>query len=115
MGDINVLTDKLEDLDKVSEVVGKFEKVSGAILSRNKKCKVIGFGNWAGREDWPLAWIKPVKSEKMFGLSRVYYVASVLPMMPKVVKKFESLMGKYLWNFSGKVLRVAIDEMKNKK
>ena len=51
----------------------------------------------------------------MFGLSRVYYVAAVLPMKPNVVKKFESLIGKYLWNFSGRVLRVAIDELKNKK
>merc|ERR1711954_37592 len=52
---------------------------------------------------------------RIFGLSRVYYAAAVLPMKPEVVKKFESLMGKYLWNFSGKILRVAIDEMKNKK
>ena len=29
--------------------------------------------------------------------------------------KLESLMGKYLWNFSGKILRVSIDDMKNKK
>ena len=109
-----------------------------------KKCKVIGFGSWAGRQDWPLAWIQPVKSEKifgificdsyeellelnwnhryqkfsntihswsnrvldtlqqrvevirLFGLSRVYYVASVLPMKPGVIKQFEKLMGKYL-------------------
>ena len=51
----------------------------------------------------------------MFGLSRVYYVAAVLPMKSEVVKKFESLMGKYLWNYSGRILRVALDEMKNKK
>ena len=51
----------------------------------------------------------------MFGLSRVYYVAAVLPMKPKVVKKFESLIGKYIWNFSGRIMRVAIDELKNKK
>ena len=36
-------------------------------------------------------------------------------MKSEMVKKFESLMGKYIWNFSGKVLRVAIDEIKNKK
>ena len=66
--DVNVVTDNLGDLDVVSEVVGKFEKVSGAILSRNKKCKVIGFGNWAGKEDWPLAWVNPVKSENIFGI-----------------------------------------------
>ena len=42
-------------------------------------------------------------------------MAAVLPMKIKMVKKFESLMGKYLWNFSGRTLRVAINEMKNKK
>ena len=132
-------------------------------LQEQKKCKVIGFGSWVEKQDWPLAWVKPVKSEKifgvficdsyndilelnwnyrikkfsnimyswsnrvldtlqqrvevirMFGCSRVYYVAGVLPMLPKVVRKFESLMGKYLWNFTGKVLRVSIDELKNGK
>ena len=29
---------------------------------------------------------------RMFGLSRVYYVAAVLPMKSEVVKKFERLM-----------------------
>ena len=161
--DINLMTDNLEDFDVVSGVVKKFEVVSGAILSRNKKCKVIGFGGWVDRQDWPLAWIKPVKSEKIFGiyicdsyeeilevnweyrykkfsdaifswssrildtlqqrvevirvfaLSRVYYVAAILPVKPKMVKKFESLMGKFIWNFSGKVLRIALDEIKNDK
>ena len=156
--DINVITDNLGDFDVVATVIEKFEKVSGAILSRNKKCKVIGFGNWVGKEEWPLEWVKPVKSEKIFGificnsyneilelnwnyrfrkfsnmiyswshrvldtlqqrvevirvfgLSRVYYVAAVLPMKHEVVKKFESLMGKYLWNFSGRTLREAIGE-----
>ena len=161
--DINVTTDNLGDFEIVATVIGKFEKVSGAILSRNKKCKVIGFGNWNEKQDWPLEWFKPVKSEKifgificdsyheilelnwnyrykkfsnmmyswsyrildilqqrveairMFGLSRVYYVAAVLPIKPEMVRKFESLMGKYIWNFSGRVLRVSIDEMKNRK
>ena len=49
-------------------MVQRFEKVSGAILSRNKKCKVIGLGNWASKEDWPLVWIKTVKYEKVFGI-----------------------------------------------
>ena len=43
--DINVITDNLGDFDDISTVIEKFEKVSGALLSRNKKCKVIGFGN----------------------------------------------------------------------
>ena len=42
-------------------------------------------------------------------------MASVLPMKPVVLNKFEKLNGKYLWDFSGNILRVAISEMKNKK
>merc|ERR1712121_152451 len=43
------------------------------------------------------------------------YVASILPVMPNVVKKFESLMGKFIWSKSGKILRIALDEIKNRK
>ena len=32
-----------------------------------------------------------------------------------MVKKFESLMGKFIWNSSGRILRVALDEVKNDK
>merc|ERR1711954_513857 len=35
--------------------------------------------------------------------------------MGGVVNKFESLIGKFLWNFSGRMLRVAINEIKNEK
>ena len=52
---------------------------------------------------------------RIFGLSRVYYVASILPVTPNIVKKFESLMGKFIWSKSGKILRIALDEIKNKK
>ena len=50
------------------ELVVKFEQYSGAILSRDKKCKVLGLGAWASRESWPVAWLKPVKSLKVFGI-----------------------------------------------
>ena len=131
--DINLTTNDLSDLGKISEVVEKFEVVSAAILSETY---------------WPLAWLKPVKSLKIFGifladscseiqklnwdfrfkkfsdvifswsprildtlqqrvevirmfaLSRVYYVAAILPIKPSLVKKFESLMGNFLWKFS---------------
>ena len=66
--DVNLMTDNLDDLGKISEVVQNFEVISGAILSRDKKCKVIGFGNWSARTEWPLAWLKPVKSLKIFGI-----------------------------------------------
>ena len=52
---------------------------------------------------------------RMFGLSRVYYVASILPVTPSVVKKFESIMGKFIWSKSGRILRIALEDIKNKK
>ena len=159
--DLNVLTDDLEDFERLSEEVVKFESFSGAILSRDKKSKVVGFGKWSKKETWPILWLKPVRSMKIFGifvcdsynemmtlnwdfrfksfsdaiyswsprildtlqqrvevirvfaLSRVYYIASILPIRATMVKKFESLMGKFIWQKSGKVLRVAIEELKN--
>ena len=161
--DVNLLTNNLEDFSIISGVISEFEAVSGAILSRDKKCKVVGFGNWVDKQDWPLTWMKPVKIQKIFGifisdsytemikvnwdfrlknfshafyswsprildtlqqrvevirtfaLSRVYYVAGILPVKPSMVKKFESLMGKFIWNSSGRILRVALDEIKNEK
>ena len=32
--------------------ITKFEQYSGAILSRDKKSKVVGFGGWAKKESW---------------------------------------------------------------
>ena len=48
---------------------------------------------------------------KVFGLSRVYYVASILPMRKYHIKKFESIMGNFIWR--GRILRIALDELKN--
>ena len=42
--------------------------MGGALLSRNKKCKVMGFGKWHDRKVWPLHWIQGVKSIKVFGI-----------------------------------------------
>ena len=161
--DINAVTSNLDDFLVIEKVSKKFELSSGAILSRNLKCKVVGFGAWATKEDWPVPWIKPVKTVKIFGiiicnsyremvrlnwdyrfknfsdaiyswknrfletlsqrvevlrtfaLSRVFYVAAILPLGKTMVRKFESLMGKFLWNFSGKLLRISLVDLKNPK
>ena len=54
-----------------------------------------------------------IKGLKLFALSRIFYVASILPIRITMVRKIEKVMGKFLWNSSGKVLRVAMGEMKN--
>ena len=149
----------INEFEKMSEIVSAFECVSGAILSRNKKCHVLGLGKWTNREHWPIPWLRSVQSVKVFGihifnsysqiisvnwklnleafsrtvfswtsrsletiqqrvevlkvfgLSRVYYVASILPMRKYHIKKFESIMGNFVWR--GRILRIALDELKN--
>ena len=159
--DVNVMTVSLSDFLAVDLAVRKFEAISGAILSRSKKSKVIGFGTWKKKTDWPLTYLKTVEEIKVFGifvmdsfrslikrnwdfrfekfqdvvrswtprifetmvqrvevlrmfaLSRVVYVASILPIRKCMIKKFEKEIGKFLWTASGKVLRVPLDELKN--
>ena len=52
----------------MSQEVARFEQFSGAILSRDKKSKVVVFGRWARKETWLVAWLKPVKTIKIFGV-----------------------------------------------
>ena len=48
--------------------VQRFEAVSGAILSRDQKCKVVGFGSWKDRTVWPQPYVKTVEEIKVFGV-----------------------------------------------
>ena len=47
--------------------MSRFEKVSGAILNRAKKCVILGLGKWAKRTEWPLTWLRTVTETKVFG------------------------------------------------
>ena len=51
---------------------------------------------------------------KTFGLSRIYYVAAILPINNTMVQKIESLIGSFLWKSGVWPLRVALSEVKNR-
>ena len=51
---------------------------------------------------------------KIFALSRVFYIASIIPITKLAISKFEKLMGKFLWASGGKVLRVSLADIKNR-
>ena len=158
--DVNVMTTDINVLVKVDEAVRGFEEVSGAILSRNLKCKVMGLGRWRRKCTWPLNYLQTVDAIKIFGFyimdsyrdilkknwdyryqkfentvfswssrrlltlkqrveviktfaySKLYYVASVLPMSKTLCKKFEKVVGRFIWSSSGKILRIALNELK---
>ena len=157
--DVNFVGEREGDLIVIEEVFTRFEDISGAILSRSQKSKVMGLGQWKGRQDWPLDWLKVVNVMKIFGFqitpsykltlrlsweaclagfrktimswkarqlntlvqrvevlkvfacSKIWYKASALPLPPSFAKKFESLMGTFLW--FGRLERLQMDEVKN--
>ena len=65
--DLNILTGNLTDLVAIDNAICKFESVSGAVLSRGNKCKIIGFGAWKDKVNWPLGYLQPVGEVKIFG------------------------------------------------
>ena len=57
--------------------------------------------------------VQRVEVLRLFASSKLWYKASALPLPPKYLKKFESLMGRFLW--AGKLERLKLDEVKNLK
>ena len=51
---MNVLTNNLSDFAVLDDAVRKFESISGAFPSRDKKCNGMGLGSWADKVDWLL-------------------------------------------------------------
>ena len=70
LDDIEIISEDDQDLVRFNEVMQKFEMQSGAMLSRDKKSKVMGLGLWQGREDWPreVPWLRTVQEMKVLGL-----------------------------------------------
>ena len=65
--DLNFLSESENDLPVINDIFVKFEDISGAILSRSCKSKVMGLGLWRNRNDWPLPWLKVQSELKVFG------------------------------------------------
>ena len=70
MDDTQILSEDEEDLIIFDQVMRAYEKQSGAMLSRDKKSKVMGIGQWQGKEDWPeeVPWLRPVNQMKILGI-----------------------------------------------
>ena len=65
--DLNFVSEVENDLVIIDNIFTRFESVSGAILSRSWKSKVMGLGPWRNKLDWPLPWLRVEKELKIFG------------------------------------------------
>ena len=159
--DVETLSSDVDDLVKFDKVMQKFEEMSGAILSRTIKSKVMGLGSLKAKHDWPheVSWIKTVSEMKIFGfticptykdtatktwkrvvrgfeqvlfswesrqletlsqrvqvvrtfaLSKLYYVAQVLPLPGEHKRKVESRLSSFI--FRGRHERLSLSELEN--
>ena len=48
----------------------------------------------------------------IFALSRVFYIASILPLPKNIVQRIEKIISRFIWTGSGKVLKVSLNENK---
>ena len=67
LDDIQFLSSSQQDLVIFDAVVQQFGALSGYMLSRDHKSKVMGLGLWQGKEDWPLNWVQSVTEVKVLG------------------------------------------------
>ena len=67
--DANICIQDEADLVIVDKIFTQFEDMSGAILNRDYKTKIMGLGEWQGKQDWVLPWIKVEDSLKIFGIT----------------------------------------------
>ena len=109
--DVNIMTDNLNDLSLVDTTMKEFEGISGAILSRGKKCTLYMHQIIVYKCFDSLG--SKIEVVKTYALSRIYYVAAILPVHTSVVQKMESLIGNFIWKSSGGLLRVAMSELHN--
>ena len=66
--DVNTVLGDPQEMVIIDQIFVKFEGLSGAILNRSEKTKLLGLGHFKGRQQWPLDWIKVEKSLKIFGV-----------------------------------------------
>ena len=65
--DLNFVSESVDDLLTIESIFEKFENISGTILSRSWKSKIMGLGLWQNRIDWPLPWLQVKRELKVFG------------------------------------------------
>lgn len=66
--DVNAISSDLQDMLTLNKAFLQFEAISGTVLNRTSKSKIMGIGGWTRRDRWPLTWIKTEPSLRIFGI-----------------------------------------------
>ena len=157
--DIEIVLENEEDMVIVDILMGMFEDMSGAVLNRSTKSKIMGIGGWEGRTRWPLPWLKSenkleifgvtmcptydgilqenwsklnrkyeqcinawklrlldtiqqrIQVVKTFAMSKLWYMAQVLPLPEEWAKKIDTTTRNYIWR--GMLEKLPLEEISN--
>jgi hypothetical protein len=155
--DVSCVSTNLQDMVVMNVLFLEFEGLSGTVLNRSQKSKIMGIGGWADRDIWPLTWLQTVPSVRIFGinfhptveltvketwkgvasglrkcllswkqrhlptlsarafvvqtyaLSKLWYVAQVLPLPQATGRVVRAVVGQFLWK--GRLERLPLDEL----
>ena len=95
--DIEIMVEDESDLILADEIFSKFSTVSGVLLNRSHKSKIMGIGGWTGRELWPLPWLKVESPLKIFGILMYPTYKQILQEnWSSLLKKFRNTL--FSWN-----------------
>ena len=67
--DEQIFVTENSQLMEIDEIFSKFENMSGAILNRDSKTKIMGLGAWKDKTEWGLPWIQVVRKMKSLGFT----------------------------------------------
>ena len=99
--DVNICVTDESDFETIDEIFDNYEAMSGALLNRDAKSKIMGLGGWTDREVWPLRWLKVEKMLKIFGFLFVADPGELSRLnWSSVLEKFK----KVVWSWSSRLL-----------
>ena len=94
--DIEIVLENEEDMLIVDILMGKFEDMSGAVLNRSNKSKIMGLGGWESRTKWPLPWLKTEDKLEIFGVTMCSTYEQILQEnWSKVNRKYEQCINAW--------------------
>ena len=106
--DLNFLSEHESDLSVIENTFLRFEAVSGAILSRSNKSKVMGLGPWRQKQDWPLPWLQVKNELKIFGF---HFSASYKQTVESCWKECYTGFNKVLMSWSSRQLETLVQRV----
>ena len=66
--DVELMIEDKNDLILANDIFTQFGSISGVLLNRSHKSKIMGVGEWRCRVQWPLSWLKVEPHLKIFGI-----------------------------------------------